>query len=477
MHLQRYADRGYLFALCAFLLAAPFFAPGGGYTVITEFKTAVYSGLTLLYLLLSPAALPSPRDLFRGPARLLAWGMLLFCLLSALCSPWKGTAFAGGSRREGFFQLALYLLSFLLLGCRDLRDRRALPVVFACAVLLLDGFCLLQLTGRNPLGLYPPDMNWADAGIRYAGAYLGTVGNAAFTGAVLSPAAALFFLCILREGDRSRLLLLLPLLLSARVLGAMNVTAPILALEALMLLSLLPFGRSWKQLCRWALLSALTAAVLLRGLLPDAGRLGLLLAAWAALAARRILPPEGDARPAARCLLVLLSLGAVAGAYFYRGWYGPLREASAILHGQISDHMGSGRVYIWRQVLSALPGRLWLGTGPDTLALRGLMPYTYVSAETGKAMTLSIDAAHCEVLHTLVCCGLPAAACHLGLFLCAALRFFRRRGALCAGAALCYGIQALFGISACASAPVFWVFLALSLQEGGSALGRTDQQK
>ena len=51
---------------------------------------------------------------------------------------------------------------------------------------------------------------------------------------------------------------------------------------------------------------------------------------------------------------------------------------------------------------------------------------------------------------------------------CAARGFFRKSGEarLCAGAALCYALQALFGISMCSSAPVFWVLLALSAEPG-----------
>ena len=129
-------------------------------------------------------------------------------------------------------------------------------------------------------------------------------------------------------------------------------------------------------------------------------------------------------------------------------------------------------------MLAAVPAHLWLGTGPDTLSLRNLSPYVYEAAEAGRTVTLGIDAAHCEPLHTLVCCGLPAALCHLGLFVCAGVGFFRRReaGRSCAGAALCYALQALAGISMCQSAPVFWVLLALSLTEGG-LFSETDEQK
>ena len=118
-----------------------------------------------------------------------------------------------------------------------------------------------------------------------------------------------------------------------------------------------------------------------------------------------------------------------------------------------------------------------LGTGPDTLALRNLVPYTYEAAEAGRTVTLAIDAAHCEVLQTLVCCGLPAALCHLGLLVWSALAFFRSENGRhsCAGGAFCYALCSLTGISMCLSAPIFWILLALSCTEGGAF--DADEQK
>ena len=475
MGLGSRGSRLYLFLLGTVLtLAAPFFAPGGGYGHITGFKAAVYVILTGAFLCVSLFDLPKEKGFFRSPERLTAMGYLFFCLLSALCSPWRRTAFLGGSRCEGILHIALYVLSFLLLSARGF-SRRGLLCAFAAAIAVQDLLCLLQLGGINALGLYPPGMGWADAGTRYPGAYLGTLGNAGQTGAVLAAASALMLLRTLERGGRH--FLLLPVTsLSAFLLSEMDVTGPMLALTAVLLLALLPCGRTLGGLCRWGGLTALTLALLFRRVLDNGPTLGLAALAGGCFLAEKRLPAARDARLASRCLLGLLCLTFLLLLLTYRGWYTPLREAAALLRGEARDSMGSGRLYIWRQVLRALPERFWLGTGPDTLGLRGLAPYVAYDPTLERSVSLGIDAAHCEVLHTLVCCGPGAALCHLGLIICACRGFFVREGPAraCAGGALCYGIQSFFGISMCSSAPIFWALLALSVNrsfhsaEGGA---------
>ena len=475
MALGSRVSRLYLFALAVLLtLAAPFFAPGGGYGHITGFKAALYVLLTVVFLGLSLFDPPRERGLFRSPERWLALGYLFFCLLSAVCSPWRRTAFLGGSRCEGFLHLALYVFSFLLLSARGF-SRRGLLQAFAAAVTAQDLLCLAQLWGFDPLGLYPEGLGWADAGLRYPGAYLGTLGNAGQTGAVLAAATALMLLAMLEEGGRS-FFFLPTAALNAYLLSRMDVTGPILALTAVLLLALIPFGGTLGGLCRWGCLTSLTLALLLGSVFGELPALILTVLSGLCFLAERRLPGDKDTRIASRWLLGVLCAACLAAVYGYRGWYAPLRDAAALLRGEVREEMGSGRIYIWRQVLRALPERFWLGSGPDTLGLRGLTPYTVYDPALGRSVTLGIDAAHCETLHTLVCCGPGAALCHLSLILCAFRGFFRRGGAarVCAGGALCYGIQSFFGISMCSSAPVFWVLLALSVNrafdptEGGA---------
>lgn len=446
-----------------FLLAAPWFAPGGGYGGLTQLKLLLYAGLTALFLLLAAPSLPAPRKFFRGGGGALRAIVLLYLawsLVSALASPWRSAALLGGSRGEGFLTLGLYALSCLILSAVG-RPGKAQLIAFAAGTAALSLICILQLRGHDPLGLYPPGLGWADANLRYAGSYLGTTGNAGQTGAVLCTAAALFLLCILRRGGLTWLLAL-PLAGACYVLGRMGVTAAVAALLALLLLALPAFVRRLRHLARaLALYPLVLAALFLNVMTPESWALFLFSAAAAYFLARF---GPGD-RPVRAWMWALSGAAAAVGLlyiYTYQGWRQPLREAAALLHGEAADSFGSGRLYIWRQVLTAVWERPLLGGGPDTLGLRGLAPYVWRSGETGKLVSSAIDAAHCEYLQTLVCQGIPAALCHLALPLLALWRFFRAGGrpaGVCAGAALCYGIQALFGISMCAAAPLFWILL------------------
>lgn len=469
------AGRAYLYLLASvFLLAAPFTASGGGYGHITAFKAALYTVLTVVFLLLSLPRLPV-RSMLHRPWRLCALGYLLFSLISALCSPWKQTAFFGSGRREGFFVLLLYVLSFLLLSVRQVRSKWLLPV-FGLSILMLDAFCLIQLDGRNPLGLYPAGMCWQDANIRYPGSYLGTTGNAGLCCAVLGAASALFFRSILVKGE-TRWLLLPVLLLSLRVVALADVAAPVLGFCAAALLSLLFCQPEVTMLCRWCSLSCVCLPMLLSLRLPARVLFPLLLLAWVFYILSRALPERSLKRltPFGLTLALLLFCGGFV--LHYDGYGITLREASELLHGSVSDSMGSGRIFIWRQVLRTVPEHLWLGTGPDTLGLRELEPYIWEAEAAGITVSSHIDAAHNEILHTLVCQGLPAALFHLSLFVCALIQFIRQRrseAGVCAAGAVCYAAQAMFGISAAASAPLFWVLLALSLNpqfQGGLSYG------
>ena len=67
MGLGSRAARCYLFALATvFPLAAPFFASGGGYGHIMDFKAGLYIALTAVFLLVSLLDLPREKGFFRS---------------------------------------------------------------------------------------------------------------------------------------------------------------------------------------------------------------------------------------------------------------------------------------------------------------------------------------------------------------------------------------------------------------------------
>ena len=446
-----------------FLPAAPYFSPGGGYLRISGFKYILYLCLTVPWLLLtSRKALEHLRTGLHSPMQWAVLGLLVWSLVSVLFSPWPGVALLGGGRHEGYVTLLLYGLGCLWISVTWEPGRR--PLLWpAMGLGLLDALCLLQLAGLDPLGLYPPGMGWRDANVLYPGSYLGSVGNAGSAGAVLCTASALLFLALLRRGGK-RWLLLIPMLPAGFILGQSHVEAAVLALTVLLFLSPLAAVRSLNALGRWLTVAPLVLICLFPRLWRCLGPLS--LAGFTLLCLLR-----GGERSSpllrriiAAATLTLLALTPLLILH-YTGDTSLLLEAGAVLKGDFRDSLGSGRIYIWRQVLAAVPRSPILGFGPDTLGLLKLPPYVWYSPEAGKAVISSIDAAHCEYLQTLICQGMPAALCHLALPVIALLRFLRRgdtAAGVCAGGALCYGVQACFGISACAAAPLFWLLLGCS---------------
>ena len=126
---------------------------------------------------------------WREPMCLAALAYLALTALSAALSPYGTAVLLGGTRRDGLLTAALYAAVFLLLA-RHLRPDRRLLYAAAASAALCDLLVLVQLTGRNPLWLYPAGLNYFDGDAAYSGFYAGTAGNIDFTAFLLALCAA-----------------------------------------------------------------------------------------------------------------------------------------------------------------------------------------------------------------------------------------------------------------------------------------------
>ena len=401
----------YLYA-CALVTVLLLFLPYGGYERMMEGKYACFLALTLGYLaaLCAVAPIEKPR---MTASMWCAAAYLAFSALSALCSPYGAATLLGGTRREGLLTLALYVAMFCFLA-RYLRAGRRLLYLAALSVALCDLLAVVQLTGRNPLGLYPAGLDYFDGDRVYAGFYAGTSGNIDFTAFLLALAACVFALALAR--------------LRLRAL------APALALTLFVLFRLGVSG-AWAGL-------AFAAVWGLALCFPKRRKTMLLLSAF-------------------------LSAAALVFVRLYRGANQTLTEASRLLRGEFDGAFGSGRLAIWRDCLYLARERPLLGGGPDTLWLRGLEPFSWYRG--GGATPVDITAAHNEYLNILVNQGALALAAYLALLGIALVRCFRRaeepRFALCGAGLLCYAAMAAFSVSTCITAPYVWLLLALAQKE------------
>ena len=419
-------------AYLAMLLGVYLIYPGlGGYQSITAQKWQMYLVLTGAYIFLmallsaelfivggkSLKLLREGKESLGLPQKLVL-GYLAVTVISTLLSDYRSVAVWGSGRCEGLLTIALYCLSFLLASI-FVRPKQWMLWLFAAAVSVNCILAMIQFTGCNPLQLYPEGMNYYDAYTRYSGEFLGTVGNVDILSAVLSLSIPAFAAAIFRMKGRTRFLFFVPLALSLAVLAKAFVAGGILGVSGALLLSV---------------------PVLLNGKKP---------------------------RRCAWLIVAGILLTAAVSVYFLGGRMGGfLYEASELMHGRWSDDFGSGRLYIWRNVMELVPEHPLFGGGPDTLGLRTDAAFERYDETLGILIHSTIDTAHNEYLNILINQGSFGLLTYVAILMASAVRWLTlaRKNltvAVCGCAVLGYCIQAFFGISSPISTPYLWMALAL----------------
>lgn len=492
------ADRRRLvteFYIIIMLLIFPLFTGFSGYADLTFSKYIFFVAATGLWLLALAVFSLRDRPVLPGlaPAGTAALVLMAACCLSFLLSPWKGEALIGAGRYDGLVTMLLYALIFLGVSSFS-RPKESYAAALGISVSLCSLVALLQLFGKDPLWLFPGDYTYYDAGVRYSGAFLGTLGNINILASVYCLAAPLFLGLFACGTGRRNALYLIPMFLSVLILAASVSDSGLLALAVCALVGAPVVFTDLPRLRRGLIALAAALAAAAAGFAFEGGfagerfqwgfDFGLVPAAFAVLAAVCLLispllglvkrPPAGSFF---RRLFALLALFAAAAAfalvYFWPGGSGPLFELSQLLHGSWDDAYGSSRLLIWRSCLELVPERPLFGGGPGTLPLRLDIRFSRYVEETGNTLRSYVDNAHNEYLSYLVNTGAAGLAAYLALLAAVFVQWPKRAGDRChaaigLGLAACC-VQAFFGLGLCISAPVFWIFLGLS-QSGRTAI-------
>lgn len=435
--LQEKITTVYLGAMLTLFL---FFCGFEGYAGITAPKFRAFCALTGLYILAIGAA--ALRRAFthqamplREALRRSSWAQravavyVVVTWVSAVFSEYWPQTLVGVSRYEGALTLTLYGAVFLLVSMYG-RAGRWLLWVLGGGVGLFSVLCLVQMAGFDPLHQYPAGYSYLDAGKAYSGAYLGTIGNVDLVAAFYSLAIPILLYAVLRLKGQRRFLLLAPLGLALWAAVQMGVSAGYLGVGAGCVLALPAAGLTAKK-------------------------------------PRRI----------AACALAGAAVLGLAAVFFFDMGSGMLHEAHGLLHGDFQGNFGSGRVHIWQEVLADYPSHPLLGTGPDTMLLRGLTPFTRYDPSLGGTIVGRIDVAHNEYLNILYHQGPLALAAYLVLLGSLFGRWVKAApespaAAILGAGVLGYCVQAFFGFSMCITAPFFWI--ALGLLENQSPCSSTN---
>jgi len=419
--------------LCLMLGLFPLVVGTRGYANITAAKYLFFVIITGCWLLLLAVLLLRQRAL--GERAALCFGtvhklILLYaalCLVSAILSPYPQTAWFGFSRYEGMLTMALYMAAFMGVSLFG-RFRPMYIYLLAAAAAINVLLAVLQLTGADPLGLYPNDYNYFDGNRAYSGQFLGTMGNVGLLSAFFCLCIPVFVLWFIRQEKHTFVSFLLPAAAAAAmvILLISGVAAGILALSVCCLLILFLLLRSKKARLIWLLVLLLLI------------------------------------------ILILLFL------WDYQGEEGFFYELSSLLHGNANESFGSSRLGIWKGALALIPESPLTGGGPDTIGPRLDMIFTAQSQDSPVVRTTRVDNAHNDYLNIAVNTGLPSLAVYLAALIYTAVLWVKKRQyAVCLslGAGLfAYCVQIFFSFSLCLTAPLFWIIWGLFI-------GETDNKK
>lgn len=408
-----------------------FWFNSSGYGGITEAKLTMFNiicgGYVILTLILIPASLATEvisKQELKAYIKESTWVqrlLLIFLLLtvvSALISPYRSETWVGASRYEGVRTIAIYVLTAVFLSSFG-KVKPWMAYLLGASVLCFSVISIIQLYGGNPFGLYPGDLNYFGAGVDYSGAYLGTIGNTDLVAGFLCVAITLLWVAVLRMKGKWRFALLIPTAAALFVLLKMSVMAGLVGV----------FG-------------------------------------GAVLSLPIVLPVSAKARKIIAIALLVVFVLALVFLYIADIGGGMLHEAHELLHGNVSDTFGSGRIHIWKCVLEKIPDNLWFGTGPDTMSHAQLEAFTRYDPDKGVELVAEIDTAHNEYLNILFHQGIFALLAYLAALVLAAAKWIKHgntalAAAACGAAVLCYCIQAFFGISMFLTAPFYWITLGL----------------
>lgn len=453
---------------------------------------------------------------------------LLFTLASAFLSEYFPETIIGLSRHDGALTAFIYILMFLFVS-RYWSPRLRHLVVFGISVIIFDAVGLVQAMGCDPLGLYPDGLAWADRNVKYSGEFIATIGNSDLVSAFLCIAAPLFlclavFFFVFKNvkiypnaagesdcrGDSEKykfsnftgIICMAAGIMSAALLVVIKVSAGILACTlaacfAVPLIysvcSVLKFGVGNIEIDMEAVRVNQSAECSSDN--KDLSNFEV----------KKHKIKEDYVNQLRKNLKIYFCIILCAAVLFCAVIYadGSLRgtagELHSAFHGNIEDSFGSGRVYIYKNIIENIPENLFFGTGPDTVSQLDIEPFRRFDAERGIMITARIDTAHNEPLNILVCQGIFALAAWAAIILCIFVgglknlinilkmlidfslsdsvdlngnfvaEKYRAVGKAAADAALltflfvsftAYMVQSMFSFSSCATAPYFWLLCA-----------------
>ena len=479
----RYLENVTVVYVFVMLVIFPFLMDTNLYYKITRAKFVWFTALTLLYIAATLFAMGLTYLNKRNAALRKSEGRIklsfaqitviiyMICgILSAINSEFGSAVILGQGRYEGLFSMLLYGTAFVFVAFWGEYDE-IIPKGLAIFGISEGLFVVYQLSGLPiPAGLS-----------HFATGFVGTFGNIDCMGGMVALTVPAMVAAYVVMDWKRRYLLLIAIYILMFAEGYVWVDSGLVGLAVAHLIAL-PFlihdriSMHRTAAAFTALFAGMgTGAMFVRAGYSISFNFGiksavLLTAAVVAAILSAILLKCGEFRLKRErirkytwiTLAICVILGLI-GTYFYKGDILLIKEASEVLHGELSDSAGSGRGRVWKYCLELIPTVPILGTGPGTF-YGAFAEYNKMLKDVGA--NIYFDFAHNDFLQIAICLGIVGLIIYL-VFISTlafnALRSAAKRPLALIFAAGCAGylVHSFFSFSIAIMTPGFWVMAGM----------------
>ena len=167
------------------------------------------------------------------------------------------------------------------------------------------------------------------------------------------------------------------------------------------------------------------------------------------------------------CCILLYILINIYGIYRIENYQKDVKDLSNEITSiaktqKAKDNYGTGRIYIWKEVLKKSKENLLFGVGIDNLY------YSFNPPLIDPASGYSVDKAHNDYLQRLLCEGIFSFICYISLLIIIVLNNYKSNDKIKSILFLgffAYITQIFFSISVIRLAPIYWIILGLLMYE------------
>ncbi|MBQ1551845.1 MAG: O-antigen ligase family protein [Bacilli bacterium] len=167
------------------------------------------------------------------------------------------------------------------------------------------------------------------------------------------------------------------------------------------------------------------------------------------------------------CCILLYILINIYGIYRIENYQKDVKDLSNEITSiaktqKAKDNYGTGRIYIWKEVLKKSKENLLFGVGIDNLY------YSFNPPLIDPASGYSVDKAHNDYLQRLLCEGIFSFICYISLLIIIVLNNYKSNDKIKSILFLgffAYITQIFFSISVIRVTPIFWIILGLLMYE------------